>query len=109
MARVSSDHNPVLHLALARLRHPAKGRFTHYYEKWEHVMFNNTILLIIYHNRLSLRIIVSLRSIYLLAVFFLLNIVSCGEEPTAYKLNQKIPLGLGNLTVYSVEYDTLRK
>lgn len=35
--------------------------------------------------------------------------VGCGEEPTAYKINEKIPLGLGNLTVYRVEYDTLKK
>lgn len=60
-------------------------------------------------NRLLLRRIVSFRYIYLFAVLFLLNMVSCGEEPRTYKLNQKVPLGLGNLTVYNVEYDTLRK
>jgi len=43
------------------------------------------------------------------AVLCLLIVVGCGEEPTAYKINEKIPLGLGNLTVYSVEYDTLKK
>jgi hypothetical protein len=60
-------------------------------------------------NRLSLKKIASFRHIYFFAILYLLNVVGCGEELTAYKLNEEIPLGLGNLIVYTVEYDSLRK
>ena len=72
-------------------------------------MFTQTIRTGLSLNRLSLKRIVSFRYIYFFVVFCFFNVVGCGEEPTTYKLNEEIPLGLGNLTVYKVEYDTLRK
>jgi len=59
-------------------------------------------------NRLLLKI-VHFRYIYYFIVLSIFNVIGCSEEPTAYKLNEEIPLGLGNLTVYTVEYDTLKK
>jgi hypothetical protein len=72
-------------------------------------MFTQTIRTGLSPNRLSLKKIVSFRYLYFFAVLYFLNVVGCGGEQTAYKLNEEIPLGLGNLTVYTVEYDTLEK
>jgi len=72
-------------------------------------MFKQTFRTRLSLNKLLLKKVVSFRYIYFFAVLSLLNVVGCSEEPTAYKLNEKIPLGLGNLTVYTVEYDTLKK
>lgn len=75
----------------------------------EDIMFKKTIRTELSLNRLLLKKILSFRYIYFFAVLYPFIVVGCGEEPTAYKLNDEIPLGLGNLTVYTVEYDTLKK
>jgi hypothetical protein len=62
-----------------------------------------------FFNRLVLKKNTGSRYIYFFGIFCFLNAAGCGEEPTTYKLNEAIPLGLGNLTVYTVEYDTLGK
>ena len=71
-------------------------------------MFKQTFKTGLSLNKILLKRIVSFRYTYFFAILSLLNLVGCSEEPTAYKLNEKIPLGLGNLTVYTVEYDTLK-
>ena len=73
------------------------------------IMFKQTFRTGFSLNRLLLKKIVRFRYIYFFAALSLLNVVGCSEEPTAYQLNEEIPLGLGNLTVYTVEYDTLKK
>jgi hypothetical protein len=72
-------------------------------------MFKQTIRKGLYLEKLLFKKIARFQYIYIFAVLCLLSVVGCREEPTAYKLNEKIPLGLGNLTVYAVEYDTLKK
>jgi hypothetical protein len=72
-------------------------------------MFKQTIRKGLYLEKLLFKKIARFQYIYIFAVLCLLSVVGCSEEPTAYKLNEKIPLGLGNLTVYAVEYDTLKK
>jgi len=59
--------------------------------------------------RLLLEKIVKFGCISFLVVFYVFNVFGCGEKPTAYKLNDKIPLGLGKLTVLALEYDTLKE
>jgi hypothetical protein len=79
------------------------------YVEVEDIVFKQTIRGGLSLNTLLLKKIVSFRYIYFFAVLCLLNMVGCGEEPRVYKLNEEIPLGLGNLTVYTVEYNTLKK
>lgn len=43
------------------------------------------------------------------AVLLLTTLTGCSEQPTFFKLNDEIPLGLGRLTVYGVEFNTLKK
>ena len=72
-------------------------------------MFKQTIGTGLSLNRLLFKKSVSFRYFYFFSILHCLNVVGCGEEPRAYKLNEEIQLGLGNLTVYTVEYDTLKK
>lgn len=72
-------------------------------------MFKQTIRKNLFLERLLFKKTAIFPYICFFASLCLLNVVGCGEEPTAYKINEKIPLGLGNLTVYRVEYDTLKE
>lgn len=72
-------------------------------------MFKQTIRTMLPLNRLLIKETVSFPYIHLFAILCVLNMAGCDREPKAYKLNDEIALGLGNLTIFTVEYDTLQK